>query len=217
MDHGRTNQKARTRMAILDAAVELLRDGEEVTVPAAAERALVSVATAYRYFPSADLLAQEAAYQALEYHAAVDEVLAAIEAAGDDVHARLEAQVRALGRQIFENQALFRQAARSGIDTWFAQQRLAPDDRTPVRMGRRTIMIRSALAPLVGLLTGNQLDRLIAALVVAVGIEAVVSLTDIALLEPDAAIEVLVTTCRWILDGALADAGIYPTAPDGRH
>ena len=51
---GRVNQKARTRMAIVGAARELIRTGQPVTMPAVAQAALVSEPTAYRYFP--DLL-----------------------------------------------------------------------------------------------------------------------------------------------------------------
>ena len=48
---GRTNQKTRTRTAIVDACRELMRTGAIVTVPDVARLALVSEATAYRYFP----------------------------------------------------------------------------------------------------------------------------------------------------------------------
>src|SRR5215472_19054013 len=51
---GRVNQKARTRMAIVGAARELIQTGQPVTMPAVAQAALVSQPTAYRYFP--DLL-----------------------------------------------------------------------------------------------------------------------------------------------------------------
>ena len=57
---GRANQKARTRAAILDACGELVRSGAEVNMPAVAERAMVSEATAYRYFPDLISLLREA-------------------------------------------------------------------------------------------------------------------------------------------------------------
>src|SRR6516165_7757361 len=57
---GRINQKARTRKAILDACRELARSGAEVTMPQVARLALVSEATAYRYFPDMVSLLQEA-------------------------------------------------------------------------------------------------------------------------------------------------------------
>ena len=46
----RTNQKARTRAALLDAARALLAEGVSPTVEQAADRAAISRTTAYRYF-----------------------------------------------------------------------------------------------------------------------------------------------------------------------
>ena len=56
---GRERQKERTRRAIVDAARELTRSGAEVTMPRVAERAMVSEATMYRYFPDLPSLIQE--------------------------------------------------------------------------------------------------------------------------------------------------------------
>ncbi len=95
-----------------------------------------------------------------------------------------------------------------GWDTWFAQQQLPPDERVPVREGRRTAQARHALIPLDGRMTDEQMDQLVNALAIAVGTEAAISLTDVVHLEPNPALEVMVTTARWILDGALTDAGI---------
>ncbi|PYU89769.1 MAG: hypothetical protein DMG08_20310 [Acidobacteria bacterium] len=47
---GRANRKARTRVALLHAATELVREGRQPSMPEAADLALIS--TAYRYFPS---------------------------------------------------------------------------------------------------------------------------------------------------------------------
>jgi hypothetical protein len=49
-------------------------------------------------------------------------------------------------------------------------------------------------------------ERLVASLNVGWGTEAMISLIDIDQLDPEAALEVMLTTCRWILDGALAEA-----------
>ena len=56
---GRANQKTRTRRAIIDAATELVRTGSDVTMPEVAKLALVSEATAYRYFPDLESLLDE--------------------------------------------------------------------------------------------------------------------------------------------------------------
>jgi len=57
---GRVNQKKRTRDAIVRAAADLSRTGREVTMPEIAKAALVSEATAYRYFPDLASLLREA-------------------------------------------------------------------------------------------------------------------------------------------------------------
>jgi AcrR family transcriptional regulator len=207
MTGGRANQKARTREAILSAAIEILREGREPTVPEAAERARVSPATAYRYFTSVDDLQDEASAELLSFMTSSDEVGAAIEAAGDDVHARLEMLVRTLGWRMLTDQAPFRQQAKAGHERWFAHQQ-AEDEAVEVRVGRRTRFIRQVLEPLQDRMADPDLERLVAALVVGFGTEAATSLTDVARLGPAASLEVMVVTCRWILDGALGDAGL---------
>ncbi len=54
-----SNQKMRTRMAIVTACRELIQSGAVVTMPDVARAALVSEATAYRYFPDLTSLVNE--------------------------------------------------------------------------------------------------------------------------------------------------------------
>ena len=56
---GRVNQKRRTRAAIVEAAQAMLQEGVTPTVAQAAEAALVSRTTAYRYFPTQESLLVE--------------------------------------------------------------------------------------------------------------------------------------------------------------
>lgn len=207
MTVGRANQKARTRAAIIAAAVEIFREGREPTVPEAADRARVSPATAYRYFASADELQNEASAEVLSFVTSSDEVGQAIEAAGDDVYARLEALVRNLGQRMLTDQAPFRQQAKAGHERWFANQ-LAAGEPVEVRAGRRNRFLHQVLQPLVGQLADEDHERLVAALAIGFGTEAATSLTDVSRLAPEAALEVMLTTCRWILDGALVGAGL---------
>ena len=53
---GRTNQKARTRDALIAAARQLLAEGVTPTLEAAAAEASVGRTTAYRYFPNSRAL-----------------------------------------------------------------------------------------------------------------------------------------------------------------
>ena len=58
---GRTNQKQRTRQALVDPAKALAANGRPLTIADVAEAAQVSVATAYRYFSNPNDLVLEAA------------------------------------------------------------------------------------------------------------------------------------------------------------
>lgn len=207
MTGDRSNQKERTREAILTAAIDILREGREPTVPEAAERARVSPATAYRYFTSADDLQDEASAELISFMTSRDEFGPAIEAAGDDVHARLETLVRTLGWRMLTDQAPFRQQVKAGHARWFANQEIE-GEAVEVRAGHRTRFLRQVLAPLQDHMADPDLERLVAALVVGFGTEAATSLTDVARLDPDPALEIMVVTCRWILDGALRDADL---------
>ena len=57
---GRPNQRRRTRKDLLHAAARLMKNGRVPTIEEVAEEALVSRATAYRYFPSVEALVREA-------------------------------------------------------------------------------------------------------------------------------------------------------------
>src|SRR5215468_5230895 len=63
-DKGRAAQKLRTRQALMDTAVELVKAGRRPSIAAVADQAGVSRATAYRYFPSQDLMLSEATIRA---------------------------------------------------------------------------------------------------------------------------------------------------------
>ena len=58
---GRPNQKSRTRKDLLRAAARLMQAGSSPTLEEVAEEAMVSRATAYRYFPGVEALLTEAA------------------------------------------------------------------------------------------------------------------------------------------------------------
>jgi AcrR family transcriptional regulator len=204
LNSGRTNQRARTRAALVDAAVTLLRDGRPPSMPEAAARALVSVATAYRYFRTAEELWDDAAVFSATVIIDSDELEAAIEAAGDDVEARVEVVIRRIGWGFIENEVLIRQVMRTSLDRWFAQQGTGAEAR-PVRPGQRNKWNALALQPLRDKLEDYQVDSLVEALGFVVGAEAVITLLDALQLSPEAAKERQLTTALWILRGGLAE------------
>lgn len=60
LEHGRINQKIKTRTKILNAAKQLMYDGKKITLEEVAREAKVGRATIYRYFPNIELLVTEA-------------------------------------------------------------------------------------------------------------------------------------------------------------
>jgi AcrR family transcriptional regulator len=202
---GRSNQKARTRAALLQAAEELVAEGRPPSVPEAAERALVSVATAYRYFSSAEELWWEASEVAVRYAESLAEAEQRIEAAGPDLKARLEALIRVTSFAMLENQVPYRQIARNSLEQWFRQVDGPEDDRAPVRLGRRNAQIRNVITPLEGQIPKKDLDRIAHALGLIVGTEAMISLIDAVGLEVPEAKETLLDASRWLLTGALTE------------
>jgi AcrR family transcriptional regulator len=188
----------------VDAAVTLIRDGRSPSMPEAAERALVSVATAYRYFRTAEELWEEAAIFSSTLLIDSQELEAAIDAAGDDVEARVEVVIRKLGWGFIDHQVMTRQVMKTSLDRWFAQQDPEAETR-PVRPGQRNKWNALALAPLRDKLEDHEVDSLVEALGFTLGAEAVITLLDALQLSPEAAKERQLTTARWILRGGLAE------------
>lgn len=204
------NQKARTRAALLRAATELVREGAAPSMQEAAERALVSVATAYRYFPSADELWWEATTQALALEPLFADAAHRIDAAGEDPQARLEAAVRTIGFEMLDDQLPYRRFARAALDQWFRQRDEPDDQRAPIREGRRNRTIAEVLRPLRERLTEAELDRLAHTLGLVLGTDAMLALTDGVGLDAPEAKQALLDASRWLLAGALAELGPHP-------
>jgi AcrR family transcriptional regulator len=192
-DTGRANQKKRTRMAIVAACREIIRSGSPLTMPAVARAALVSEATAYRYFPDLPALLNQA-FPGMWPSPA--EALAPVADSADPVE-RIAFACEFLLRGVLAYQG----AVRAMIAATITRPELAP-----VRPGLRFGLIDQALAPLEGTLTATdpaglaQLKRDLAAVVSA---EALFVLTDLAGLAPDDAIASLVRTATTITKAAL--------------
>lgn len=191
---GRTAQKRRTRNAIIDAAMRLLAEGASPTVDDVAAAADVSRRTVYMYFPTLDQLLLDAALGAMS-ETDVDTAFGEAAEAGDTATDRVDALLRAASRLAPQTLPLGRTIIRLTVDA-------APDESDAPRRGyRRTRWIERAVEPLSGDLTPEQQDRLISALAVLFGWEAMIVLRDVRGLSPEREGEVL----RWAA-GALVDA-----------
>jgi AcrR family transcriptional regulator len=188
---GRTNQKARTRAAMLAATRELLAEGATVTVEKAAERAAISRTTAYRYFPNQRALVL-ASYPGLEAPSLLDADAPA------DPAARLELVTEAIGRQLLEREPEMRAMLRLSLET-----PRAPQEALPLRTGRAIGWIEDALAPLRNELPAPELRRLALAIRATLGVEALVWLCDIAGLTGEDAVALMRSSARTLLQAAI--------------
>jgi AcrR family transcriptional regulator len=193
---GRVNQKRRTRSAIVAAARTILDRGETPTVAQAAETALVSRTTAYRYFPTQESLLLE-----LSVTVSVDEIDALLAQSADATSPteRMLELVDAFGRYNAQHEVLMRSAQRHYLDTWLAAERSGEGHDQPLREGRRRQWIATALAPLQKSMPAGDFKRLQTALCLVLGAEAFTTLRDVCQLDADDAVAVLHWTARAIL------------------
>jgi AcrR family transcriptional regulator len=199
---GRTRQKARTRRALIQAARELLGTGVTPTVEQAADAAEISRTTAYRYFPN-----QRALIVATFPEVAASSLLP--DPAPEDPAARVDAVADALARQVVEHEPELRAQLRLSLE---AGEGHRPE--LPFRTGRAIAWIEEALAPLHGQMPEPELRRLVLAIRCAVGIEALVWLTDIAGLSREDAADLMRWSANALVRSAIAattrTAGIEP-------
>jgi AcrR family transcriptional regulator len=191
---GRTEQKTRTRNALITAARELLSDGFTPTVEQAAKRAAISRTTAFRYFQNQRALVA-ATYPELEEPS----LLGA--GASTDPAVRLETVVDHFLGQIVDHEPELRAQLRLSLETNPPQP-----EGLPLRQGRGIGWFEDALAPLRDRMTDADLRRLVLAIRATTGIEALVWLTDIAGLSRDGAVEIMRSSALTLARSAIADA-----------
>jgi AcrR family transcriptional regulator len=195
----RANQKERTRAALVDAAKALVRAGAPPTVAEAAERARVSRATAYRYFPTQDSLLIEIT-DVTPVVEPVEQALAQLESG--DPEARLAKLLDTCNPIMVAEEARLRMALRVYLDTWLeARKSGAPVPK--LREGRRMRWLDSALEPVRRKLPKAEWRRLRAALALTLSIDALVVMKDVAQLGDEEALEVLRWTALTLLRSAL--------------
>jgi AcrR family transcriptional regulator len=187
----RANQRERTRLAIMEGARKLLREGKIPSVADAAEAARVSRATAYRYFPTQSALIQEAVHTGLPNTWEPDRRHADLMAFAD----RVEHAVAEMLTLTHDNEAILRGVLLLSLQQWATIQAGDKLEEEPVPRGRGRIpAIQAALAPYQDTLTPAALRRLTIGLSLIVGAESLVVLRDIWDLEETEAKEV----ARWI-------------------
>lgn len=200
-DTGRPNQRSRTRKDLLRAAARLMKQGQDPSLEEIATEALVSRATAYRYFPSVEALLVEASFDLAVPEA--DDLFG-----GDtstDPVARMERVDAALHDMILANEPALRTMLAHAL-----QRGLKGDDADhPRRQNRRTPLIEAALDPARKQFKPAALATLSKALALIVGPEGVVVCKDVLQLDDAEARKVK----RWAIQALVAAA----KKPGARH
>jgi AcrR family transcriptional regulator len=193
------NQKRRTRAALIEAAEELLARRRMPTIADVADQALVSRATAYRYFPSQEHLLLDVVLER-----SIDEIdrQVAETARSPDVAARVDGLVSAIQEEIAANEASFRRLLQLSVGRSVEDQ----PSVASISGERRLRWIEQALAPIAAEIDEDSLRRLTSALALCVGAEAFVVLHDLCGLEPDEADETLRWVASMLVNTARSDA-----------
>lgn len=191
---GRTAQKQRTRAALIDAAREILADGARLTVEGAADAASISRTTAYRYFPNLRALLAAA-------HPGTDLVSLLPPDPPADPVARLDLALDTFLATVFDDEVQQRTMLRLSLDP-------GPHDHTdlPLRQGRGIAWFTEVLEPIRPAIGDEALARLVLAIRVNVGIEALVWLVDVAGVSRGDAAELMRGSAHALLRDALASS-----------
>lgn len=189
---GRSQQKQRTRDALVAAARELVAAGLTPTVEQAAAAAEVSRPTAYRYFPN-----QRALLSAAHPETAASSMLPTDPPT--DVSERLAAVVDAFTALIVETEGQQRTMLRLALEADPAERAALP-----LRQGRAIGWIEEALLPLHDELPAESVHQLAIAIRSVAGIEALSWLLDVARLPHAEAVRLMKWSAQSLLSAALA-------------
>jgi AcrR family transcriptional regulator len=181
------------------AARELMSKDGAPSMPEVARRALVSEATAYRYFPTRDALLREAAMAPLV--SALESAVAEAEAQ-EDAEAGLDLFVSTVFRELREKETAFRLLLGSSLSAPPTEGLREEIERGVGRGGRRPGWIRRVLTPARAAMDDETFERLVRAITAAIGIEALAALRDVCHLSLDECEDVM----RWSAVALLREA-----------
>ena len=190
----RSNQRLRTRKDLLAAAARLMKSGRSPSLEEVAEEALVSRATAYRHFSSIEALLVEASLDV-----AFPDIDELFRDAGCDALARIRLADDAVEQMIAANEPALR--------TMLAYSLRQSASDGAVRQNRRTPLIEAALAPLRARLDRVAFDRLVMALALIIGTEAMVVFKDVLGADDATAADVRRWAIRALVDAAANEGG----------
>jgi AcrR family transcriptional regulator len=207
-EEGRYKQRRRTRAAIVAAAQELLESGKTPSMSDIAEAADVSRRTVYLHFPTLEQLLIDATLGALSQNA-VDQAIEDADPGGTDASARVSAMIDTITSQAHESLHLGRSLIRLTVE-----QQNAEGEGVPRRGYRRVQWIEKAIEPLRERVTPEEFERLLSALAMVIGWEALIVLQDLRGLPADSQRETSIWAARALIDATLNAAAVRDGGPD---
>jgi len=192
---GRANQRTRTRKDLLQAAARLLKEGRSPSLEEVAEAALVSRATAYRYFPSIEALLIETA---VDVAVPGPSDVFTDETSREPVERLLRADT-ALLEMIAANEQLLRTMLAHNIQQ---STRADEEGKLPRRQNRRTPLIEAALEPARREFKPAALRELMRALALVMGPEAFIVAKDVLQLDDTETRRLKVWVIRALVEAA---------------
>jgi AcrR family transcriptional regulator len=190
--------KERTLRLLREAARELLRSGGPLTVPAAAELAGVSRATAYRYFPNNDAVVLHATMSLADDPLDDSEWAPSSGTSTGEVSDRAAELVRATAAWAFEHETELRTMLRLSLDPETGQVK---PRRGLTNRGR---WIAALLEGLPSDVPQPARERLANSLIPLFGSDAVVWTTDMAELPQEQATDLLAWMAKVLVKATLA-------------
>jgi len=165
----------RTRKDLLHAAAHLMKQGRQPSLEEVAELALVSRATAYRYFPNVEAMLLEASVDI-----AVPNAADIFTGSSAEPVARLERLDTALHDMVLANEAALRMVMVHSLQRSLADGKAG---KVPARQNRRTPLIEAALEPARARFKPTALANLRKALALIIGPESMVVCKDVLQLD----------------------------------
>jgi AcrR family transcriptional regulator len=196
-----SNRQLRTRKDLLLAAARLLKVlGRKPGMEEVAREALVSRATAYRYFPTLESLLVEAP---------IDDVVPTPEQvfhgdASTDPEERVDRAEAALHNMAYDNELQLRLMLASSL---VRQGGDSGTEKVPVRQNRRRALIEAALAPARQRFSNTAYLRLCRALALILGTESMVVFRDVLPLSRRQARNVKSWAAKALVRAAMQESG----------
>lgn len=204
--NGRPNQRHRTRKDLLAAAARLLKQGQSPTLDQVAAEAMVSRATAYRYFPTIESLLVEAP---IDDDAPDPDALFASDPSVDPCR-RLDKAEAALHTMSYRNERQLRLMLAASLQRSVANGH--PAGNMPLRQNRRVPLIEAALQPVRVRLDPEAYRRLVASLSLIFGLESLIVFQDVLGIHPKQARRVKQWAIQALVRAAITDSAVADSA-----